>query len=119
MEAWERASLLFDAETVTALKKKWALNGVEFFPLDRFIDLGDCEGQARHLETTDTNRLILRLRRKGEIDVDSFDRHAATFFLGEAFSAFPVIEVDGKQERAYSRDVAKDASATKSPSVSV
>lgn len=104
MERWERAALLFDAENIVTLTEKYQKEGVEFHPLNRFLDFDTYEALARWQGSGDKSGLVLRLRSKGSLADETFDRHAAAFFLGEKFKAYPTISHDGWLERAYSQD---------------
>ena len=95
MERWERAALLFDAENIVSMTEKLAKQNIEFHPLTRFLDFGDYEGMARWDDENAKSRLVLFLRRKGSLNEREFDKHAADFYLGERFKAFPVIGRDG------------------------
>lgn len=101
MERWERAALLFDAENVATLKEKLGKDGVEFHPLTRFLDFGTYEAMARWDDEQAPSNLVLSLRRKGWLNEHEFDKHAAEFYLGEKFKAFPVVGRDGWLMRAY------------------
>ena len=103
MERWERAALLFDAENIVTLNEKYQKEGVEFHPLNRFLEFDTYEALARWQGADDESSLVLRLRSKGPLNEDAFDRHAAAFFLGEKFHAYPSISHDGWVERAYAQ----------------
>lgn len=105
MEQWERAALLFDAENIESLAKKYETAEIEFHALDRFLDFETYEGLARWVKRpTGAKTLTLRLRCKEVLDTEVSDARATVFFAPNKFKAYPTIEHNGWYVRGYAQE---------------